>query len=347
MTKFIDVYEKQGILGKGAFSIVYKCREKETGNEYAAKIIKTAAMSVRELIKLEREARINRKVEHQNIVRLHNTIQELETNYFIMDLVTGGELFEEIVARQHYSEIDASTCMAQILMALDHCHERGIIHRDLKPENLLLSSRDKNAIIKLADFGLAVEVKGENEPHSRHGFAGTPCYMSPEVVTGVPYGKEVDMWSCGVILYILLVGYPPWDFAWEDDMRHKLYSQIKAGQYRYESPEWDEVTSEAKYLIDQMMSVDPQKRITAKEALNHPWISQREQVASHSERKETIHKLKTFLSARGRFRAAVFATIVARKTDFGKEGNGDCEPPYDEEDDLSDQYFEACEEAIA
>ena len=96
-----------------------------------------------------------------------------------------------------------------------------------------------------------------------------------------------------------------------------------------------------------MMSVDPQKRITAKEALNHPWISQREQVASHSERKETIHKLKTFLSARGRFRAAVFATIVARKTDFGKEGNGDCEQPYDEEDDLNDQYFEACEEAIA
>lgn len=331
MASFNDNYEKHGVLGKGAFSIVSKCTEKETGKEYAVKIIKTTRMTVRELIKLEREARINRKLDHNNIVQLHNTIQELDTHYFVLDLVTGGELFEEIVARQHYTEVDASFCMAQILMALDHCHDRGIVHRDLKPENLLLSSKQKDAFIKLADFGLAVEVKGENEPHSRHGFAGTPCYMSPEVVTGIPYGKEVDIWSCGVILFILLVGYPPWDFAWEDDMRHKLYSQIKTGQYRYESPEWDEVTADAKNLIDKMLSVDPAKRINAKEALNHPWISQREVVASHSDRYETIDKLKKFLSARSRFRAVVFATIVAQRgLGFGKDNVEASEIPYDE-----------------
>ena len=139
--------------------------------------------------------------------------------------VTGGELFEDIVAREFYSEADASQCIQQILESVQHCHQFGIVHRDLKPENLLLASKLKGAAVKLADFGLAIEL--QNEQQAWFGFAGTPGYLSPEVLKKEPYGKPVDIWACGVILYILLVGYPPF---WDED-QHKLYAQIKAGTY--------------------------------------------------------------------------------------------------------------------
>lgn len=139
--------------------------------------------------------------------------------------VTGGELFEDIVAREYYSESDASQCIQQILESVHHCHTNSIVHRDLKPENLLLASKMKNAAVKLADFGLAIELQGEQQ--AWFGFAGTPGYLSPEVLKKEPYGKPVDIWACGVILYILLVGYPPF---WDED-QHKLYAQIKAGTY--------------------------------------------------------------------------------------------------------------------
>ncbi|KAK1792050.1 hypothetical protein P4O66_001828 [Electrophorus voltai] len=134
------------------------------------------------------------------------------------------------------------------------------------PENLLLASKMKGAAVKLADFGLAIEVQGEQQ--AWFGFAGTPGYLSPEVLRKDPYGKPVDMWACGVILYILLVGYPPF---WDED-QHRLYQQIKAGAYDFPSPEWDTVTPEAKDLINKMLTINPSKRITAAEALKHPWI---------------------------------------------------------------------------
>ncbi|KAM7385348.1 hypothetical protein PAMP_001436 [Pampus punctatissimus] len=180
--------------------------------------------------------------------------------------VTGGELFEDIVAREYYSEADASHCINQILESVSHIHQHDIVHRDLKPENLLLASKMKGAAVKLADFGLAIEVQGDQQ--AWFGFAGTPGYLSPEVLRKDPYGKPVDIWACGVILYILLVGYPPF---WDED-QHKLYQQIKAGAYDFPSPEWDTVTPEAKNLINQMLTINPAKRITADQALKHPWV---------------------------------------------------------------------------
>uniref|UniRef100_A0A915HZC8 Protein kinase domain-containing protein n=1 Tax=Romanomermis culicivorax TaxID=13658 RepID=A0A915HZC8_ROMCU len=227
-TKFSDNYDLKDELGKGAFSIVRRCVQKNTGLEFAAKIINTKKLSAR--------------------VRLHDSIQEEGFNYMIFDLyvakfdlqelltlvdffrVTGGELFEDIVAREFYSEADASHCVQQILESIAYCHRLDVCHRDLKasslyPENLLLASRSKGAAVKLADFGLAIEVEGDQE--AWFGFAGTPGYLSPEVLKKEPYGKPVDAWACGVILYILLVGYPPF---WDED-QHRLYAQIKAGAY--------------------------------------------------------------------------------------------------------------------
>ncbi|XP_012276421.1 calcium/calmodulin-dependent protein kinase type II alpha chain isoform X7 [Orussus abietinus] len=305
-TRFSDNYDLKEELGKGAFSVVRRCVQKSSGLEFAAKIINTKKLSSRDFQKLEREARICRKLQHPNIVRLHDSIQEENYHYLVFDLVTGGELFEDIVAREFYSEADASHCIQQILESVHHCHHHGVVHRDLKPENLLLASKAKGAAVKLADFGLAIEVQGEAQ--AWYGFAGTPGYLSPEVLKKEPYGKPVDIWACGVILYILLVGYPPF---WDED-QHRLYSQIKAGAYDYPNPEWDTVTPEAKNLINQMLTVNPSKRITASEALKHPWICQRERVASVVHRQETVDCLKKF-NARRKLKGAILTTMIATR----------------------------------
>ncbi|XP_012346573.1 calcium/calmodulin-dependent protein kinase type II delta chain isoform X15 [Apis florea] len=313
-TRFSDNYELKEELGKGAFSVVRRCVQKSTGHEFAAKIINTKKLTARDFQKLEREARICRKLQHPNIVRLHDSIQEENYHYLVFDLVTGGELFEDIVAREFYSEADASHCIQQILESVHHCHHNGVVHRDLKPENLLLASKAKGAAVKLADFGLAIEVQGEAQ--AWFGFAGTPGYLSPEVLKKEPYGKPVDIWACGVILYILLVGYPPF---WDED-QHRLYAQIKAGSYDYPSPEWDTVTPEAKNLINQMLTVNPSKRITASEALKHPWICQRERVASVVHRQETVDCLKKF-NARRKLKGAILTTMLATRN-FSKDKKG-------------------------
>ncbi|KAM9447033.1 calcium/calmodulin-dependent protein kinase (CaM kinase) II beta 1 isoform 1-T1 [Clarias gariepinus] len=305
-TRFTDEYQLYEELGKGAFSVVRRCVKLCTGQEYAAKIINTKKLSARDHQKLEREARICRLLKHPNIVRLHDSISEEGFHYLLFDLVTGGELFEDIVAREYYSEADASHCIHQILDSVNHIHQHDIVHRDLKPENLLLASKCKNAAVKLADFGLAIEVQGDQQ--AWFGFAGTPGYLSPEVLRKEAYGKPVDIWACGVILYILLVGYPPF---WDED-QHKLYQQIKAGAYDFPSPEWDTVTPEAKNLINQMLTINPAKRITAQEALKHPWVCQRSTVASMMHRQETVECLKKF-NARRKLKGAILTTMLVSR----------------------------------
>ncbi|XP_077896268.1 calcium/calmodulin-dependent protein kinase type II subunit gamma isoform X28 [Ictidomys tridecemlineatus] len=311
---------------RGAFSVVRRCVKKTSTQEYAAKIINTKKLSARDHQKLEREARICRLLKHPNIVRLHDSISEEGFHYLVFDLVTGGELFEDIVAREYYSEADASHCIHQILESVNHIHQHDIVHRDLKPENLLLASKCKGAAVKLADFGLAIEVQGEQQ--AWFGFAGTPGYLSPEVLRKDPYGKPVDIWACGVILYILLVGYPPF---WDED-QHKLYQQIKAGAYDFPSPEWDTVTPEAKNLINQMLTINPAKRITADQALKHPWVCQRSTVASMMHRQETVECLRKF-NARRKLKGAILTTMLvsrnfsAAKSLLNKKSDGGVKEP--------------------
>lgn len=291
--QFSEVYDICEDLGKGAFAVVKRCVHKRTRGEFAVKIFSTLKMRERELAKLDREQRICERLKHPNIVRLRDSFIGPTTRYMVFDLVTGGELFEDIVAREYYSEKDASFCMQQIMESLKYCHDQRIIHRDLKPENLLLASKKRGAAVRLADFGLAVEMD-EGKEVCWYGFAGTPGYLSPEVLEHQPYGKAVDVWACGVILYILLVGYPPF---WEES-RQKLYDTIKRGQYDYPSPEWDSVAREAKNLIDRMLVVDPTKRITVEGVLRHPFIAQRERVASGLNRQQTMDKMRGFNARR-------------------------------------------------
>eukprot|EP00118_Oscarella_pearsei_P010657 m.66586 g.66586 ORF g.66586 m.66586 type:complete len:493 (+) comp35394_c0_seq9:1470-2948(+) len=302
---FRSKYDLKEDLGKGAFSVVKRCVNLETKQSFAAKIINTRRLTQRDQQKLDREARICHLLQHTNIVRLHETVVEETVHYFVFDLVTGGELFEDIVAREYYSEADASHCIQQIFESIGYCHSLNIVHRDLKPENLLLASKKKGAMVKLADFGLAVD---DAANFAWHGFAGTPGYLSPEVLKKEPYGKPVDMWACGVILYILLVGYPPF---WDEDQQ-KLYAQIKGAQYDFPSPEWDSVTDEAKGLIKNLLQLNPLKRMTAAEALSHPWIKLRDRVASTMHRQTTIDGLKRF-NARRKLKGAILTTLAAKR----------------------------------
>uniref|UniRef100_A0A3Q2X4I4 calcium/calmodulin-dependent protein kinase n=1 Tax=Haplochromis burtoni TaxID=8153 RepID=A0A3Q2X4I4_HAPBU len=278
-TRFTDEYQLYEELGKGAFSVVRRCMKISTGQEYAAKIINTKKLSARDHQKLEREARICRLLKHSNIVRLHDSISEEGFHYLVFDLVTGGEGFDGFLDL-------ISHCIQQILEAVLHCHQMGVVHRDLKPENLLLASKLKGAAVKLADFGLAIEVQGDQQ--AWFGLA----YLSPS----------------RVILYILLVGYPPF---WDED-QHRLYQQIKAGAYDFPSPEWDTVTPEAKDLINKMLTINPAKRVTATDALKHPWICQRSTVASMMHRQETVECLKKF-NARRKLKGAILTTMLATR----------------------------------
>ncbi|KAJ8870284.1 hypothetical protein PR048_029305 [Dryococelus australis] len=292
-------------------------KEKKTGSKWSEERKKIHSEKMKEYWRKKKEQQRKDEALKLACVRLHDSIQEENFHYLVFDLVTGGELFEDIVAREFYSEADASHCIQQILESVNHCHQNGVVHRDLKPENLLLASKQKGAAVKLADFGLAIEVQGEQQ--AWFGFAGTPGYLSPEVLKKEPYGKPVDIWACGVILYILLVGYPPF---WDED-QHRLYAQIKAGAYDYPSPEWDTVTPEAKNLINQMLTVNPSKRITASEALKHPWICQRERVASVVHRQETVDCLKKF-NARRKLKGAILTTMLATRNFSSKyDGHGE------------------------
>ena len=263
---FHDMYEIKEELGRGAFSIVRKCVLKEGKVEFAVKILDTRKMTSRDIQKVEREARICRGLKHPNIVRLHSSILEEGFYYLVFDMVTGGELFEEIVAREYYSEADASHCIQQVLQSVQHCHDSNIVHRDLKPENLLLSSKEKSAICKLADFGLAIEV--ENGKLGWFGFAGTPGYLSPEILKKEAYNKAVDLWACGVILYILLCGFPPFNGSTDTD----IMNSIKKGIVTFPAPRWDNISQEAKDLVNQLLTYNVDNRITAKEALTHAWF---------------------------------------------------------------------------
>eukprot|EP00047_Mylnosiga_fluctuans_P003994 m.232189 g.232189 ORF g.232189 m.232189 type:complete len:509 (+) comp12311_c0_seq1:2-1528(+) len=309
MAHFADNYElhledKASLIGTGAFSTVHKCVHRRENVAYAVKVINLEKLRTSEKPKIEREAQICQMLNHRNIVRLKECFFESKFYYLVFELVVGGELFEDIVNRQYYNERDASVCMHQIFCALQACHKKSIIHRDLKPENLLLSSKDRDAIVKLTDFGLAVTM---DQGPVFFGFAGTPGYLAPEVCARRPYSMAVDMWAAGVIMYILLVGFPPF---WHDDQQ-ELFEQIKSGKYTFPSPEWDTVTPEAKDLIRHLMDVNPDTRYTVDKALAHPWIAAREEIPSTIHRQQTIDALRKF-NVRRKLRGAVHVLAASR-----------------------------------
>ncbi|XP_066997431.1 calcium/calmodulin-dependent protein kinase type 1 isoform X3 [Anabrus simplex] len=259
-----DKYILKELLGTGAFSEVRLAESKEKpGQMFAVKIIDKKALKGKE-DSLENEIKVLRRLKHPNIVQLLETFEDKHKVYLIMELVTGGELFDRIVEKGSYTEKDASDLIRQVLEAVDYMHEQGVVHRDLKPENLLYYSPDEDSKIMISDFGLS---KMEDSGIMATA-CGTPGYVAPEVLAQKPYGKAVDVWSIGVISYILLCGYPP--FYDENDAN--LFAQILKGEFEFDSPYWDDISESAKDFIRQLMCVDVEKRYTCRQALAHPWI---------------------------------------------------------------------------
>ncbi|KAJ3138216.1 hypothetical protein HK101_003747, partial [Irineochytrium annulatum] len=252
------------LLGTGAFSEVKTATERSTGNKYAIKIIDKAKCKGKESM-IETEVKILMRVRHENIIQLYEMYEIDAKIYLVMELVTGGELFDEIVRIGKYTEVDAAKTVTRILLAIDYLHAQGIAHRDLKPENLLLSDKSPQSKIMISDFGLS---KIFNEDEVMRTACGTPGYVAPEVLRRQGYGREVDLWSLGVITYILLCGYPPF----YDQNNVELFRQIMAGRYEFDRPWWDNISDTAKDFIRKLLILDPRARFTARAALAHPFI---------------------------------------------------------------------------
>lgn len=260
-----DGYTLGKVLGRGAFSVVKSGISKTSGKQHAVKCITKKLIDKKELQLLEREIDIMKKLRHPNIIELTEVVDTADMLYLVLEYASGGELFDAIVNRGNYTEAEAARIIAQILDAIRFCHEHGIAHRDLKPENLLLVDQDgKNDKIKIADFGLSKDFGEEALQTS----CGTPDYVAPEVLSGDTYDMSVDVWSIGVICYVLLCGFPPF----YGETQKELFENIMSARYDFPDPEWSNISSEAKDFIKKILVVDPSKRYTAEQCLSDAWI---------------------------------------------------------------------------
>nr|ABE72958.1 calcium dependent protein kinase 3 [Medicago truncatula] len=253
-------------LGRGQFGVTFLCTENSTGLLYACKSIskrKLVSKSDREDIK--REIQIMQHLSGQpNIVEFKGAYEDRNSVHVVMELCAGGELFDRIIAKGHYSEKAAASICRQIVNVVNICHFMGVMHRDLKPENFLLASKDENALLKATDFGLAVFIE---EGKVYRDIVGSAYYVAPEVLRR-RCGKEIDIWSAGVILYILLSGVPPF---WAETEKG-IFDAILEGHIDFESEPWPKISDSAKDLVRKMLIQEPKKRITAAQVLEHPWI---------------------------------------------------------------------------
>ncbi|XP_052107063.1 peripheral plasma membrane protein CASK-like isoform X17 [Mytilus californianus] len=307
---FDDVYELYETIGKGPYSVVKRCLHKETGQQFAVKIVDVAKFTSSPGLStedLKREASICHLLKHQHIVELLETYSSEGMLYMVFEYMDGADLCFEIVKRASlgfvYSEAVSSHYLRQILEAIRYCHANNIIHRDLKPHCVLLASKENSAPVKLGGFGVAIHLPESGELSG--GRIGTPQFMAPEIVNRQPYGKPVDMWGCGIMMFILLGGYPPYVGT-----KDNLFHQIVQGKYHLRK-HWMTISTPAKDLLSKLLDVNPNDRITIEEALQHPWIKDRSRIPKvHLQ--ETVEELKKF-NARRKLKGAIMAAVSSSK----------------------------------
>ncbi|CAM9707408.1 unnamed protein product [Scytosiphon promiscuus] len=313
-----DVYELSHELGRGAFSVVKHGRHRQTGENVALKLIPASSFKgnkrAQEAIESEIEAmrRIRGQLNNPSLIMMLGVFSDPTKVSIVLEEVNGGELFDRIVARGRYTERDASQLIRTLATALHQCHEKGILHRDVKPENIMYTSRDSDAAIKLTDFGLALLYPGASVTVQDDNLVGTPGYVAPEVLTSRLYGPPCDVWACGVLMYILLAGYPPF-FPTEDET---LFDVIKQGKYYFHPDAWDQISSEAKDLVYKMLTVDTDDRATLPEVLDHPWVTEQSSEQEYAHLSATLDRLKVF-NAKRKWRAAAAVVMLGARLGMG------------------------------
>ena len=303
--KIEDYYiiEENEILGEGASAVVRKGIKKDNGETYAIKIIDKEQMGETEVENLYNELKIMSLIDHPNIVRVYEYYECHGVVFIVMELMQGGELFDRIVEYEHYTEKQAAEAFRPIVDAVRYCHSLGIVHRDLKPENLLYTTQDENAMIKVSDFGFAKFLIPKVQ-EQLFTACGTPSYVAPEIINSQGYDIKVDCWSLGVILYVMLCGFPPF-YADDNDT---LFRLIKESDFEFPSPYWDNVSDSAKDLIKNLLVVDSHKRLTTEEILKHPWLTQTNHSGTNLPFKADYIEYKK----KNQFKNAIMASLIVK-----------------------------------
>jgi calcium/calmodulin-dependent protein kinase I len=256
----MNKYDIGETLGEGGCGIVKKCIRKSDGKAFAVKIVKRENAD-----EGEHEIQIMQMLNHPNCLRLEEVVETKQCLYMVMELCLGGELITMVNKRGCIPEVECIELMKQIGAALAHCHQQGVVHRDLKPENLLFESKDSHSLIKLMDFGFA-----KFKESTMKTCCGTPQYVAPEICKQQRYGKEVDEWSLGIILYFMLSGCLPF----QNDNQAILFADIKRGYVAFPDQYWEHISKEAKVVVQGLLMVDPAKRMTVKGLLQNVWLNQ-------------------------------------------------------------------------
>lgn len=304
--RFDELYRLKDVLGTGAFSTVREGQHKrQTERTFAVKCVNRAKLSDEDAAALLDEVAILKELNHKHIIRLYDFFEEPANYFLVMERMSGGELFDRIVAKAYYNEKEARDVCRILLEAVAYCHLNSVAHRDLKPENLLLVSEENDSDVKIADFGFAKKVLS---PKSLTTQCGTPGYVAPEILEGVPYDTKSDMWSVGVILYILLGGYPPFI----ENNQRDLFRKIRRGEYEFHEEYWGTVSTEAKELISSLLTVDPSRRLDASGALENMWIRGDDDELRNRDLGVQHERFKKF-NAKRKFKAAVSTVLAINK----------------------------------
>ena len=306
-----DLYFIKNDLGSGSYGKVFQVKNKITGETRACKQL--AIKHIQNYEKFMLEINILSKMDHPNIIKLYEVFEDKRYVYLVMEECTGGELFDKIIERLQndsiFTEKEAAKIFKQMMMSIAYCHKEGICHRDLKPENLLLLNKKDDTNIKVIDFGLSnIFIDKQGKEIKMTSKVGTAYYVSPEVLSG-NYDKSCDVWSAGVILYILLCGDPPFNGANDNE----IYKKIKTKKFGYTNPLWSNISDEAKDLINKMLS-DPDVRPTAEDVLQHVWVRDLAPNSNESILKLNASSLKSYGNA-SKFEKAVSTFICSRLKD--------------------------------
>lgn len=341
--KIRDHYRIGKVLGSGAFGEVRLCLHKETQTQRAVKVLRKNLLDDKEMDMLKNEISILKAMDNPNIVKMFEFLEDEKRIYIVTEICKGGELFDEILNRSKFDEKDAAIVMKQLLSAINYCHKQNIVHRDLKPENMLLEQDKDLEKLKIVDFGTSMTFNPDNALDEK---LGTAYYIAPEVIKK-NYNEKCDLWSCGVIMYILLSGEPPFNDLKADN--EAIMKKVEKGKYDITKGVWKTISKDAKDLIKRLLTYKPDDRISAEEALTHPWLELSKTEVDTGAASNALGNLKNFRSGQ-KLKAAATAFIGSQliskseKEKLGKifkalDANGDGKLSKEEIHDGYEEHF--------